>query len=73
MGSNQGWQGSESFCEEKVAGRTMSKPMLIRGFVSPMILSGCATQSKTNDKPGVVGVQMQSNTLAGSLQYGLKF
>ena len=50
----------------------MSKPMLIVGFVSVLIFSGCASQSQ-QDKPGAVGVQMQSNTLAGSMQYGLRF
>ena len=51
----------------------MNKPMPILGFASVLILSGCASQSKTNDKPGAVSVQIQSNTLAGSLQYGVKF
>jgi uncharacterized protein YceK len=51
-----------------------SSPLLDVAISVLLLLSGCASQpDKTQDKPGAVGVQMQSNTLAGSLQYGLKF
>jgi len=49
----------------------MKGPMIILWIVSALLLSGCSTQC--DDKPRAVGLQMQSNALAGSLQYGLKF
>jgi hypothetical protein len=35
-----------------------------------LLLPGCANQQ---EKPGAANLQMQSNNLAGSIQYGLKF
>jgi hypothetical protein len=47
-------------------------PLLAVVISVSLILCGCASHPD-KDKPGAVGVQMQSSTLAGSLQYGLKF
>lgn len=77
MGCCEGWKGSFSHSKElRVAPKNLRRlPLLAVLTGVAVILSGCASPQarRSAEKPGGVGLQMQSNNLAGILQYGLAF